>query len=262
MSKPVNIIVYTKKGGVGKSTIASNISMGISLRGKKVELVGVDGQQNEAAYLGINPDAIPHSFLNLLQGMDIEKVRYQARENLYIIKMHKDEAKQSNELVGMQPRIDLYLERKIFNKDSDVDVRIFDCGAHGDKLNEAILNYVDYIIVPVQLEFGSVYGLPLLWDYLSEIYVNTDKILCVVPNMYDARTKESKKYLNMLNESLPEGMLSDYLSINKGISKGQAEGRTIYELTKEDQASKESISKAQREMNSIIDMVVSKIDIK
>lgn len=259
------IAVFNRKGGVGKSTLSSNLGAGLSRLGLEVEVYGTDGQMNEMVYMGLDAKDIqkyPNSFLDIIKGeLTIEQARYQARENLYIINMRNDHVKAVNEFIGMQPRYDLFFENKVFKgKDHTADIRIFDCGAEINKMNEAVLNYVDYIIAPVQLEFGAVFGIPRLWELLEDLYISTEKIKCIVPMMYDSRSNESKKYLDMLKDNVenPE-MITGILSKNVGITRGQSNGRHIYELSKEDQTDEERIKDAQAEMDKIIAKVVETI---
>lgn len=46
------------KGGVGKSTLASNVAVGLSVRGKRVLVIDLDPQNIQRLHMGMDPDEI------------------------------------------------------------------------------------------------------------------------------------------------------------------------------------------------------------
>jgi chromosome partitioning protein len=65
------IVVANPKGGVGKSTVATNLAGALARAGRAVMLGDVDRQQSARQWLGLRPDALPK-----IQGWDV------ARENI------------------------------------------------------------------------------------------------------------------------------------------------------------------------------------
>lgn len=52
------IAFVSGKGGVGKSTLAVNVAVGLALRGKRVLLIDLDPQNSQRLHLGMDPDEI------------------------------------------------------------------------------------------------------------------------------------------------------------------------------------------------------------
>ena len=62
------IALVNQKGGVGKSTTAVNLGIGLARQGKKVLLVDADSQGNLTEMLGWQqPDKLEHTLSNLLE---------------------------------------------------------------------------------------------------------------------------------------------------------------------------------------------------
>lgn len=252
----MNIAIFNRKGGTGKTTTSVNIAAGFALMGYEVELFGLDGQENELKYLGVKSSDVKYTFEDILKrSKSLKDVRIRVRDNLYVIPMLNRSVLGSNLACGEEQRPDLFFSKKIFKaEDTDV-IRIFDCGPDKSFLNNAVLNYVDSLIIPCELEFGSVTGITALFDYLDELYIERSKVLKIIPTKHDSTTTESDKYMNMLKTALGEDMITPYISRNINIPRGQSNGKTIYELSYKDCNTYKTI---QGQMNEIIRSVVTK----
>ena len=62
------IAISNQKGGVGKSSVATNLPVFLSAMGKKILLVDMDPQANATLSLGIAPRTLPLSIYHALAG--------------------------------------------------------------------------------------------------------------------------------------------------------------------------------------------------
>jgi chromosome partitioning protein len=54
------IIVANPKGGAGKTTLATNLAVALSIRGERVLLGDLDRQRSAHQWLGVRPEHLPH----------------------------------------------------------------------------------------------------------------------------------------------------------------------------------------------------------
>lgn len=230
------VAVLNNKGGVGKSTVAVQISHGLAKLGFKVILVDLDGQNDSSLFLGISEDKYNKTFYDLInrrEQVELEDCIINAREGLDLIpNSHIEEI---NSEFYREPRIDLVLNEKLEGlEDLGYDYVIVDCGPQRTKVNDAVLCYVDHIVMPVQVEAAAVRACGSIYEYLSDLRLTPEKISLIIPNMYDKRTKDAKENLNFLHEFFgDEGIVTDPINRRVKITEAGKMGKTVFEYDEE-----------------------------
>ena len=227
------VAILNNKGGVGKSTVSVQISHGLAKLGFKVILLDLDGQNDSSLFLGITDDDYDKTFFDLIDkrlDIKLKDCIISARENLDLIpNSHIEEI---NAEFYRESRIDLVLSEKLNGLDEmGYDFVIIDCGPQRTRINDAVLCYVDNIVMPVQVEAASVRACGSIYEYLSDLRLSPNKISLIVPNMYDQRTKDAKENLEFLKEffSDKEDIVTTPINRRVKITEAGKMGKTVFE---------------------------------
>ena len=228
-SGPRKISVSLSKGGVGKTTTAVNLAMGLSLAGFKVLLVDTDTQGQASYLLGASPKA---GLTELVMGeLAPEETIVQVRERLWILAGGKS-------LAGVKRLIgrkdfggELTLSETLSGVDEQYDYVVIDTSPGWDPLTVNILFYVKEILVPVSLEVMSIQGLVEFLKSIASIqkYRPELSLKYILPTFLDMRVKKSVKILDKLKELYGDNVCEP-IRYNVRLSEAPAYGQTIYEF--------------------------------
>lgn len=230
------VAILNNKGGVGKSTVSVQLSHGLAKLGYKIILVDLDGQNDSSLFLGISESDYKKTFYDLIDKrshVTLEECIINARPNLDLLpNSHIEEI---NAEFYRESRIDIILEEKLQGlNEMDYDYVIIDCGPQRTRINDAVLCYVDNIIMPVQVEAASVRACGSIYEYLSDLRLSPDKITLIIPNMYDQRTRDAKENLEFLKEFFDsEDLVTDPINRRIKITEAGKMGKTVFEYDEE-----------------------------
>lgn len=230
------IAVFGRKGGVGKSTLSVNLAHAFSKIGLKTLLIDLDSQNDSSLFLGITKDQYNKTFYDLFDKKNparLEECLIEARENLYLLPNNQIEFIEAE--LHKESRIDKILAHKLKDLDEmDFDIVMFDTAPTRNKINDAILCYVDGLILPVQLQAPSVRSVGNIYGYLHSMFISPDIIKAVIPNMYNATTNDSKENLQFLKEFFEEqDILTPAISVRTKIAEAGKAGKTVFEYDEE-----------------------------
>ncbi|MFW6009506.1 MAG: ParA family protein [archaeon] len=238
------IAVFNNKGGVGKSTIAVQISHGLAKLDYKVLLIDLDSQNNSALYLGIDKEDFNNTFFHLIDYRHpepLENCIIKARKNLDLLPNSNFENIVSD--FHRERQIDTIMEKYLYElEEMKYDYVIFDCSPKQSIVNDAILFYVNNLIVPVLLDGASVQGVSDVIDYIMDLELNISIIKMIVPNQYDPRNNEDKENLKALQEIFEnENKVSKPIRKRVKIKEACGRGKTIFEYDKKAQSQFEEV---------------------
>jgi len=223
----IKIAIMTSKGGTGKTTTAINLGHCLALSGKKVLLIDCDSQGN----VGMAFDEKPQKGLAelLLMGeVDIVKVR----TNLYFIDSGGKRLVESEMLIGRQDDREVRM-KKVFSRLVGSDYVICDCPPTINLININALNFCDYVIIPVSMDFFACEGAKKTISLIREI---EDKIghkirlMGVLATFFDKRTRISDRIYDQLIKEFGDRVLVTKIRINTQIKEAQENFKTIFEF--------------------------------
>lgn len=203
------IAIVNQKGGVGKTTIACNLSAALVLAGKKVLLVDMDSQANTTSYFGIESDEISQTIGDvLLNRCRVEEVIYTKGEDYALLPAN----------IGLQ-EVEIYLttvshsEQRLSKHLRPIrhmyDYIIIDCPPHIGFLTANALVASDHNILIVTHDIFSMQGIRKLakrMEELSEFEEKTIQIDRVLLNKCELKTisyeEFNKQLVQLFNEKL------------------------------------------------------------
>ena len=224
------ISVINQKGGVGKSTTACALAVGLSNKGKKVLLIDSDAQGNTTYVLGVKrPLANLYNVMNGTSAKDaIEKVF----EGLDIITSHSELAPADKTFV--QTGREYILKKALTPILNDYDYIVIDTPPGLGILSVNALTASYGVIIPVQADVMSIQGLMQLKDTIGVVreYINPNlKILGILRTRHNPRTnisKETTEALNDIAQKLNTRLYESYIRESVAIREAQKERKDIF----------------------------------
>ena len=152
--------MQTKKGGVGKTTTAINLSACLAESGQKVLTVDFDPQGNATSGLGIEKGEIDKTVYDLLVGeCDIEECLISnMQENLDLLPSNVDLAGAEIELLEIENK-EALLKTYLSKIQNNYDFIIIDCPPSLNLLTINALTAANTVLVPIQCEYYALEGL-------------------------------------------------------------------------------------------------------
>ncbi|WP_052888101.1 ParA family protein [Thermogemmatispora carboxidivorans] len=226
--KTISILNF--KGGVGKTSLATNLSFALTMRGAKVLLVDCDRQGNSSSLLPEGARAAP-TLTEVLQGKaSFNDAIRPARENLDVLPASGDlqEAAKHILMTGMRAYGTL---KNAVARHQDYDFILFDHSPSLSSITEAALLASDAMIVPCLLEPYAVEGLIDMINKLGDTLTGLDHevdLIGIVPFRLDKRYAMTKEYHDSLKEHFGERILHP-VRTDGTVSKAQSLGQTVFE---------------------------------
>jgi chromosome partitioning protein len=219
------IAISNNKGGVGKSTSASNLSAGLASLGRKTLLVDLDSQGNATQSIGINKDELENTIYDsLVKGMDLSNVIKETNiENLKICPSNMRLADAENELLSKIGRENV-LKSKLATIKNSFDFIVIDCPPSLGILSVNALVAANSVIIPIESSEFSLGGMEqfiTVFDLVKNI--NEDlEIEGVLMTRVESNTKTFKNCFSELSRIFGDKFYDFFIPRNQAISDAQS----------------------------------------
>ena len=204
------IAIANQKGGVGKTAVASNLSVGLAMNGKKVMVIDADPQGNLTSSLGIdNADELENTLASFIEREIMEE---QIEPEEYIL--HNEEGVDimpcNIKLAGMDYMIMNALSREhlldafVSSVRAEYDYILIDCSPSLNLVTINVLTAADSVIIPVEASYLSMAGLQQLRASIGSTKRKLNRKLQVegiVINKVNTRTNHEKDIIGKLREA-------------------------------------------------------------
>jgi len=202
---PVILAVANQKGGVGKTTTAVNLAVGLAALGRRVLLIDMDPQGGCAVCLGLNPSEIAReqTVYRLLCTEDEDwQPSVRTVHRLAFVPANDDLAGAEIDLRHVLAP-EAALARKLPAIAPRYDVVILDTPPNLGILTINALAAATGVLVPVSCEYMSLRGLELLLDTARRVQKMINPrldVLGILPTRYAGQTVNSREVLEFLRQ--------------------------------------------------------------
>jgi len=228
------ICVANQKGGVGKTTTATNLAHSLAILENKVLLVDADPQANTTSHLGFDPKNIRLGLYELMvQDMDpLDAILDTKYEYLKLLPANIDLVGAEIEMIDLPNRERIM--SKLFAKIRDnYDFIIIDCSPSLGLITTNALGASDSVLIPVQCEYFALEGLGKLLNTIKIIQrsINTNlEIEGLLLTMHDSRLRLSSQVVEEVKLHFQQLVFDTIIKRNTTLSEAPSFGVPVLEF--------------------------------
>ena len=218
------ITITNNRGGVGKSTTAQTLAIGLAQKHKKVLLIDIDPQCNTSGTFKV--DKAPNNIYKVLKNecdiqdaiysnnlidlisssIDLSRADDEFKRDAYFYKMHKLLKEQLDKIKG------------------NYDFIIIDTAPNLSLMTTNAIYSSDYVLIPMLADIYSIQGLSVINKQIQDIREGTDNkkvsIIGLLLTHYKAQT--------LLNQGLKDTLIEISQKINTKIYKNTIRESIIF----------------------------------
>lgn len=244
--------VLSLKGGVGKTTLVTNLGAALEKLGKRVLVIDLDPQQDLTYSHGINLIQSKGIEFLLEKDLKFEDVVIKKRENLHLLpagkKLKELELSLSNMFVKAKDTYFCYLLRNILSPVVEkYDYAVIDCPPTAGFLTINALVYVSNVLVPVQCHHLGLESIKRTISLISRVrkFNHLDRrSITVVPTMFDVRNRLCAQIADKLYDRFQDGVTQSKIRVNVALAEAPGYGKSVFEYRPDSRGARDFLSLA------------------
>jgi len=223
--------VLNKKGGVGKTTITTNLGQGLTVLGKKVLVIDNDEQHNLSSSLGIKLRNCKKGLADVLVAPlgKIDKILEDAIYEGIVDGLHCIPGGRALDSINAEPTaLKNVLQKSAVIRDQNYDVVLIDNAADFGANTVCAIKCSTHFLLPVQLRQFSLDGLAEMYQILQVKYKISQTQIMIVRNMYKESIKSRKIASESVAASYSESCLETIIPEDETFEKMIAGGKSMF----------------------------------
>jgi chromosome partitioning protein len=222
--------IANQKGGVGKTSIAVNLSATLAHYGQRVLLIDLDPQGNATTGSGVDKSAVTHTLYGVLLGeYGVADARVKCASNYDVLPANRELAGAEIEMIEIEKR-EYRLKDALAQVAADYDFAIIDCPPALNMLTVNALTAADSVIIPMQCEYYALEGLSDLVGTLRKVKANLNpkiEIEALVRTMYDPRSSLTNQVSDEIKNHFGDKVFDTVIPRNIRIAEAPSFGKPV-----------------------------------
>lgn len=234
------IAVINQKGGVGKTTITSNLAYALALQNYKITVIDLDPQGHLAISLGLTSPYQSGIDAVMLEGVNINEKIITVRPNLQLVAAGPN-LQELEQLTASGVKSSYLLRDALTNTLQDQDFIFIDCPPSSGVLVANALFATHELLIPMSSDFLALQGLSHLMGTVKrfEQVLNKPYSIRLVMSRYVTSRRISRQVLDKLLSYFPNQILDVLIKEMAAIAESPSFGETILEYRSKSQAAKD-----------------------
>lgn len=222
--------IANQKGGVGKTSVAVNLSASMAHYGKRVLLVDLDPQGNATTGSGIDKSAVTNTVYEVLLGeASAADARVRAEGNYDVIAANRNLAGAEIEMISIDRR-EFRLKDALDAVRGDYDFMVIDSPPALNMLTVNGFTAADSVIIPMQCEYYALEGLSDLVGTLRKVKANLNsriEIEALVRTMFDPRSTLTQQVSDEIKKHYGAKVFDTVIPRNIRIAEAPSFGKPV-----------------------------------
>ena len=222
--------VANQKGGVGKTSVAVNLSATLAHYGQRVLLIDLDPQGNATTGSGIDKSGVERTVYGVLLGEhDVTDARVRAEGGYDVLPSNRELAGAEIELIELAQR-EFRLKEALSLVRNDYSFAVIDCPPALNMLTVNALTAADAVIIPMQCEYYALEGLSDLVGTLRKVKANLNpaiEIEALVRTMYDPRSSLTTQVSDEIKRHFGDKVFDTVIPRNIRIAEAPSYGKPV-----------------------------------